>query len=318
LRPAEAALQVLELARSEDSQLAVASEQHRAQLRSDAREWKAAIGQAWDNETHAAIRHVLLVLGNNPGRAEQVMRRPDVQHVIQDAASRLRDRLQKTTGSAWAAGVMTGQQHGIEASILLGLQPGDGEPDESQLDVLRADASRIASDLQAQLLAAITSDAPEDDLEKARRRTKLRAKLVTEAATKQGARQAKVAVLRSTNTLKMWAADFAHNPCSTCIALHGTTAEWDAEFPHDVTSHHLGTHGPLLGPPRHPNCGCDLIPVRRDSGAPVAADAASLQQAARQDAAPPTRTSAGTIRRVPARTLPSVTRWLLRRVMGDE
>lgn len=102
-------------------------------------------------------------------------------------------------------------------------------------------------------------------------RLQQRAGAAAGTAVNQGASDAQQAIWRAyqnrTGVLglrKRWVVTAA-DPCGMCAALHGTVVAVDAEFDHAATDDDRDWRPVwrnLLGPPRHPNCRCQLELVR--------------------------------------------------------
>lgn len=98
-------------------------------------------------------------------------------------------------------------------------------------------------------------------------RLRLRAVTTGTTAVHQGARDAQTAVFRRYSDMhgyatvkKRWIVT-SKTPCGMCAALHGTVADLNDEF--DRTATRDGTplrrvYLDLQGPPRHPNCRCQI------------------------------------------------------------
>lgn len=61
---------------------------------------------------------------------------------------------------------------------------------------------------------------------------------------------------------KLWVTAFRPTTCGTCAALHGTVVDIYVEFPHGQSyeARPPRVYSNLQAPPRHPNCGCRLVP----------------------------------------------------------
>lgn len=98
-----------------------------------------------------------------------------------------------------------------------------------------------------------------------------RAQAAAGTAVHQGANDALQALFTHYQTetgepglMKRWQVTSTH-PCGMCTALNGTLAGINAEFDHNATTidkDHRTIWRNLLGPPRHPNCRCQLELVR--------------------------------------------------------
>ncbi len=108
-------------------------------------------------------------------------------------------------------------------------------------------------------------------VQQAAARLQQRAAATAGTAVNQGAADAQQAIwTQYQNThgglvYKRWVVT-ASDPCAVCLALDGTLVAVSAEFDHDAgsdTRDWRPVWRNLLGPPRHPNCRCQLELVRR-------------------------------------------------------
>lgn len=258
--------------------------------------WQAA-GRRWRGAALIAARHVALVLANNPEREPaEVLGRRDVAEALQQPFERAWDLLERDLQAAWRRGVQAGlrQARADMASLGMTAPPGVPDVDRSVLTRLLADVatnraahmSRMANRIQtaADPAAAITAVA-NDEAHRAR------AGLSTAGAEGYSAAQraayARAAQEGGYTVRLMWVTHFRPGTCGTCAALHGTTVALGEEFDPEA---HFGAgrpprpYGDFQGPPRHPNCGCRLVPY---------IDAVAQQQARLRDPESPLRRSDG-------------------------
>jgi hypothetical protein len=104
-------------------------------------------------------------------------------------------------------------------------------------------------------------------LDRASGRLRMRVGTSTTTAVHQGARDAQTAVFRRyadihgyATVKKRWIVT-SKDPCGMCRALHGTVADITAEFDrtaNDGPESLKAVYLDLQGPPRHPNCRCQL------------------------------------------------------------
>lgn len=69
---------------------------------------------------------------------------------------------------------------------------------------------------------------------------------------------------------KVWITAFRPTTCGTCASLHGTVVDIEVQFDHaqSFAPKAPKVYMDLQAPPRHPNCGCRLVPfVEGESGA---------------------------------------------------
>lgn len=108
-----------------------------------------------------------------------------------------------------------------------------------------------------------------DAIEQAFNNLALRAGLSASTATSSAYNDQKLATLDATGTAnplltiqKVWVTTFIPTTCGECAALHGTVLGTYDEFSSEVTFE-SGDADPsydgLDAPPRHPNCGCEVV-----------------------------------------------------------
>jgi hypothetical protein len=123
----------------------------------------------------------------------------------------------------------------------------------------------------------------------------LRAQLAASSAIRRGFSDAQEQVYQQQpGVRKMWVAHFDnHVPCPTCSALHGQIVTVGSTFDPATTfaGKVLSVFGFLTGPPRHPNCECELVPVQGDEVPTLQAPPALTV---------PSRMSAADVRAMPA------------------
>lgn len=151
----------------------------------------------------------------------------------------------------------------------------DGLPDlGSTLDRILADVDTMfghaQSDLQNTIVNTFDPDDPHQlgqNILDTQHGLRNRAQAAAGTAVHQGANDALQALYDHYQTetgilglMKRWRVT-ASNPCGMCTALDGTLVGINAEFDHDATTvdkDHRRVWRNLLGPPRHPNCRCQL------------------------------------------------------------
>lgn len=192
-------------------------------------------GKAWDKAFADTIEHILLVAENNPNKdLKAILARPDMQEAVTEPFVAAGIETLEAVHQAWTA--------------------------EGQ-----ADLDRVVKNVHANLKSApdrirkAMLGGPRDEmavrLKKLAKDMQLRAQYAVDYAQKRSA-TVKLLEEAGPKAQKTWAAKDPQ--CSACKALVGTTIKVSATFSLTAGGLKLGSFGPLIGPPRHPNCKCYL------------------------------------------------------------
>lgn len=235
------------------------------------------------------------VVRNNPHQTwRQIVRRPEIQQFWQQARQQFHDTMQEQFSAAQGASEALVRQ---TVAQRLGIAPADVVFDSSYFTAARARMEQRMEEFLTfdRLQEAFEGVAPPLSYHEGGKSTnvnkelgELRAAALREQVAKQERElryRTRLGVTSSiqrmyTEALRqsapvgmkfMWVAQLVDNtPCGTCLALHGTVVSSGQVF---SASKSYDPHppavfgGPLVGPPRHPNCKCMLIPV--DEPVPV-------------------------------------------------
>jgi hypothetical protein len=160
----------------------------------------------------------------------------------------------------WATSVIAAHAHARALARAAGLDPLPRVPPPTPTSQT---FSRILSDIRK---AAAPTDDPAADT----RRTARSAKAGAATAASAAFNETLLADLAASGaTHAVWVTRFrtpssnSRGTCPACAALHGTVVPLGSEFPGSATfgDKPIPTFGSLKSPPRHPNCGCSLIPL---------------------------------------------------------
>ena len=256
-------MDLLRLARSPAVQMSVLVAGNRAEVTKAATKAAAASAKEWHAELKAAVDYIKLVRGNNLKRGEAVYDRPDVKFAIAQATEAAAKLAGERVDAGWTKGYNLGVDHALSEAVKVGVPAPEAVVLQSPLlDKLKGDASNLAGDANKKFRQASGAENWDEALDKLLKAYRLRGQMIAEASVKQAHAAAKAECLKGGDTDAMWVAQLGGTPCSHCMRLHGTVRAWGAAFPDEFYDlPHLGTWGPLLGPPRHPNCRCVLVPV---------------------------------------------------------
>lgn len=210
-----------------------------------------------------SVNYIRTVGINNP--PEKVVRRPDVQDALTHSLSAARIKVMALVDDAWAQGLDYGDrlaQHavkGLRVSV-----PTNVSTSYATLARIHADVERILAEAHSDMLRSY-EEGGDDALVKAQKRCAYRVFLAVEAALKHAQAERQHASLSGTDTLKKWV---THSllPCSHCVFLASLPPiPWEQEYPTYVPGLPILRvySEKFLGPPRHPNCACTLVAVKR-------------------------------------------------------
>lgn len=229
--------------------------------------------QAWQDAGQKALTHILLVVTNNPGKTiEQILVRPDVQDALslpfQDAGVATTDAI----NSGWSAGVTIGQQQASADLQALGIPDVANDPIDSSsylTDVLSDVTANVEAAPQrlADALRSVKNGHVSEAITNIVNDLSNRASLGVNVAVTRGATEAKLAKYAKAaeasgqSVVLLWVTHFRPTTCATCASLHGKMVPLGDSFSHTSTfkGKSLKVYGTLDGPPRHPNCGCQVV-----------------------------------------------------------
>jgi hypothetical protein len=206
-----------------------------------------------------AVEYVELVLANNPtADPADILRRADVRQATSLPFREARTRTSAAIRAAWSTGVARGRAAGNADLAILGIA--------SYRDALLADVRTNSLNARARISNAVLSGGSLDAIP---RDLGNRAAIGVNVSGHRAYNAAKlrafeVAMAKKGVTVrKVWVTRFRPTTCRTCAALHGTVRNLSEPFP---TTAHMGPGNPpnvyidLNHPPRHPNCGCRVVP----------------------------------------------------------
>lgn len=302
-----AASLVLKLASTPSQQVINHAVTGRAKLAAAMEPLFATAQERWRLAALESARHVALVVGNNPGKElDEVLARPDVQQALRDNWRRAADEVRTGIIGAWGEGVRLGAAQAKADLRTLGVpvtdEPAPLEVGKKMLTRLLADATDNAEAAGERMVAAVfaTDGSPEavaDAVTKAANDQANRARAGITTAGGEGYHAAQTRMYEQAAdaggyTMKvMWVTHFRPTTCGTCAALHGEVRTLGTTFDPKA---HFGpgkpptTFGELAGPPRHPNCGCKLVPFIDGETVSQAKDAPAERVPVRTDQAGPT------------------------------
>lgn len=226
---------------------------------------------AWLEAGNEAADYVRLIARNNPTKTfDEILERSDVQQALSLPFKEARTSSRAAVHAAWAQGVAQGRAAGLEDMAILGLTPANNA--DPPATTFRAS---ILSDVDGHRTLARTrfrqavQDGDLDALTGITNDLANRSALSTTVAGHRSYNSMKLKVFEATATKhglkvrKIWITRFRPTTCRTCAALHGTIVSLPAGFP---ATAHIGpgkpplVYGDLIVPPRHPNCGCRIVP----------------------------------------------------------
>lgn len=233
---------------------------------------------AWLLAAAKVKNHVLLVWQNNPGKTlEEILARPDVKQSFSLPFEQAAQSAAGNVHEAWNAGLEAGQGEAADQLKAIGLRPpGAQQVSEGTLNGVLGDLDKNADLASAKMTAAVqTSGGPSeasDRIDRIAEDMSRRAHMSTTVAGSTAASLQKEKAYAAASKAaglkirKMWVTHFGPGTCPTCAAMHGTAADLGKPFPSHETLHpkwkppkpYLGI---LMGPPRHPNCRCSVIPI---------------------------------------------------------
>lgn len=274
-----AARLLLRLAATPSAQVIGHAEAGRAALNTAMQPLFEAARARWVAAAAESARHVALVTSNNPLREfPDILARPDVQQALRDNWQRAADEAVTGLIASWNEGVRLGTEQAIADMRTLGMEVPDAlsalEVGQPLYDRLLSDAYTNVNEAGDRMVAAVLASdlTPEGVADAVRAQASNQANRARAGITTAGAegyQAAQIEMYRQSAqqggyvVKVMWVTHFRPGTCKTCAALHGQVRTLGAEFDHFA---HFGTGNPpkvfgtLQGPPRHPNCGCRLVP----------------------------------------------------------
>ena len=196
-------------------------------------------GQAWKAALKDAVGHVLLVVQNNPTKPmSQILRRPDIKEALTYPFAQAGAMTVAAVREAWyeAAG-----------DLLI--------PDDDLTEILdnvRSNTTTAPRRLR-QAIAKGPRDQLSDRLKKLSDDLVRRAEFAVEYSGKRATTLSKLHELPET-AMKTWHRNPLSKSCKYCIALDGTSIPVGDLF----VIKGWKSFQPLLGPPLHPRCRCEL------------------------------------------------------------
>lgn len=187
----------------------------------------------WEKAMADANDHLWSVLRNNIGTPMwQVMARPDVKQAMREPFLGAAQRTIAQVMAAW-----------------------QGDPNDPELARIVKTVNHNAVAARAAIKKAATKDLAQMDvnLQALGKKMGLQAQYAVQNSDKKSATLVKI---QGHEGDKIWWGP--HAQCSTCQALHGTKIPAGEEFDANIGPRKLATYGPLMGPPRHPSCTCQI------------------------------------------------------------
>lgn len=220
----------------------------------------------WEAANKEALHHLSLVMQNNPKKSvDTILRRLDVQSALrqpyEEAAKASEDILRK----AWEAGEAEALKKVKGEFKLLGEDWKGHELDEALLDSLVGDLHANAKAMRQRYREALTKDSTSSVKQRLTILTndaKTRARYSVSTAVWGVSTQVRESAIDKAGLNKMWVAVLDSHTCTHCANLHGTILKPGEQFSKTAGASKLKVYmGKLLGPPRHPNCRCILVPT---------------------------------------------------------
>ena len=212
---------------------------------------------------------------------------------------------------AWSEGLEIGKKAGNDLLKQAGLLTQDALVDQGLLAELHKDVERNHSEALLRIKTALQAG----DVEVAHKVVSdltRRLKLSSDAAARRASTEAALAQYQAAGARKMWVARLIPNvTCSYCTALHGTIVEWNEDFPGHPK---LKSYHGLPGPPRHPNCGCVVVPVTTTKAKRVKRQ--GIREMIKRNLKPPLTMSAEEIRDLPEAMRKEALDWMTRQLFG--
>lgn len=252
-----------------DSLVAAAEAQEEALTGAIAGQVKAARA-AWKAAGEEASDYVRRVIRLNPTKSlDEILARSDVQQALSVPFREARTTTKASIRSAWNHGVSLGRvaAHDDLGTIKVAMPMGVKPPPMTYREMLLSDVDKNRFGAKAAFLEALSNnpDDIEEQLDKITRDYSNRAAIGANVSGHRAYNEMKLRIFAAAGVKvkKMWVTRFRPTTCRTCAKLHGSVVPLGASF--DVKAH-IGpgqppkVYGDLLAPPRHPNCGCRIVP----------------------------------------------------------
>lgn len=225
--------------------------------------YRVQIEKVWDDANKEALAHLLLVRENNPKKPiEDILKRPDVQSALRAPYEEAAEKAEAILREAWDAAEKDSVQKTKGEFKLLKEDWKGYEVDPSLLESLVEDLHANAKAMRSRYHEALTKEKP-TDLKVITNDVRHRAVYSLSTAIWGVSTQVRESAIDKAGLNKMWVAVLDENTCSHCAALHGTVLGPGQQFSAKAGKTKLKVYrGILLGPPRHPNCRCMLVPTR--------------------------------------------------------
>lgn len=266
IRPvSEAASHLLvALASSDEKKAFVSAALARKGLISLSETYQKQVEALWEEANREALSHLNLVLKNNPQKSkEAILSRPDVKSALRWPYEQAAKKSEYVLREAWKAGEAEAVQKAKGEFKLLKEDWKGHEADEALLESLVGDLHENAKSMRSRYREALTSESPKRSLEGITRDVRLRASYSVSTGVWGVSTEVRDSAIFKAGLRKMWVAVLDAHTCSHCRALHGMVLDPKEEFPENAGKLRLRAYrGKLLGPPRHPNCRCILVPTR--------------------------------------------------------
>lgn len=196
-------------------------------------------GQAWKRALNDAVGHVLLVVQNNPGKPlSQILRRPDIKEALTYPFAQAGAETLAAVREAW---------YDAAGDLVL--------PEDDLSEILTNVRSNTVTAPQRlrKAIAKGPKDQLSDRLKKLSNDLIRRAEFAVEYSGKRAATLAQLEGQPET-AMKTWRRNPESKSCKYCIALDGVTIPVGQLFHLDD----FKSFQPLVGPPLHPRCACEL------------------------------------------------------------
>ena len=203
----------------------------------------AQVEQEWLRQAKRAIKHVLVVLKNNPQKpVSDIFSRPDVLQALSQPFQEAAEFTLRHLVAVWEE---------------------QGAPSSGYLDQLIADVMRNSILASSRMQRVIYADRDSADLSMNKIGADLarRAGLGVRVAEVRSRAERDLLAIAAKGQYKRWVSRLDAATCSECSALHGMVLHVLEEFPADAGGREVRVYRDLLGPPRHPRCRCRLVPA---------------------------------------------------------
>lgn len=252
------------LASSDEKKAFVSAALARKGLSAISEKYQKQVEDLWEAANKEALDHLNIVLQNNPHKSkETILKRSDIQSALRWPYEQAAKKSEKIFRDAWEAGEAEATKK-VKGEFKLLKEDWKGhEVDEALLEALIGDLHANAKAMRTRYHEALTSDSPKARLGGITRDVRTRASYGASAAVWGVSSQVRDSAIAKAGLRKMWVAVLDSATCSHCKALHGMIIDPGKQFPLDAGRTLLRAYrGELFGPPRHPNCRCQIVPTR--------------------------------------------------------